>query len=183
MRAQLGLAATLLLWTLSCVANPSAVDDDAPRVFFQTGAAEQDTRSYTAGAWWNWNWERDYALGRATGYTEFAVGRWSSPDDAGGDRWVTQIGITPVIRLQPYGAYQNWFVEAGIGANAIFPIYRNGEKRFSTEFNFGDHLAIGRKLDGGKQEVALRIQHFSNAGLRSPNPGENFLQIRYASRF
>jgi len=31
--------------------------------------------------------------------------------------------------------------------------------------------------------VALRIQHFSNAGLSEPNPGANFVQLRYAYTF
>jgi len=41
-------------------------------------------------------------------------------------------------------------------------------------FNFGEQR---------QQEVALRLQHFSNAGLHNPNPGENFLEVRYAWRF
>lgn len=31
--------------------------------------------------------------------------------------------------------------------------------------------------------AALRLQHFSNASIRHPNPGENFVQLRYARRF
>ncbi len=90
--------------------------------------------------------------------------------------------MTPVLRLFPGGS--RWFVEGGIGANLLLPIYQSESKRFSTSFNFGDHLAIGRIFgkDGG-HEIALRFQHFSNAGIREPNPGENFLQIRYSRRF
>jgi len=29
----------------------------------------------------------------------------------------------------------------------------------------------------------LRIQHSSNASLKKPNPGQNFLQLRYARHF
>jgi hypothetical protein len=29
----------------------------------------------------------------------------------------------------------------------------------------------------------LRIQHSSNASLKHPNPGQNFLQLRYARHF
>ena len=72
----------------------------------------------------------------------------------------------------------------GIGANVIVPIYHSDDKHFSTEFNFGDHLAIGRQFgDHREQEIALRLQHFSNAGIREPNPGENFQQLRYLKRF
>lgn len=53
---------------------------------------------------------------------------------------------------------------------------------FSTTFNFGEHLAVGRQLGATRHhEVALRVQHFSNAGIRQPNPGENLVQVRYAA--
>jgi hypothetical protein len=32
-------------------------------------------------------------------------------------------------------------------------------------------------------ELSLRIQHSSNAGIKEPNPGENFLLLRYAHVF
>jgi Lipid A 3-O-deacylase (PagL) len=35
----------------------------------------------------------------------------------------------------------------------------------------------------GEHELALRLQHFSNGGIRRPNPGETFLQLRYAWRY
>ncbi len=48
----------------------------------------------------------------------------------------------------------------------------------------GDHLAAGWQFGPRRDhELTLRIQHFSNAGIRHPNPGENFVQLRYARRF
>ena len=32
-------------------------------------------------------------------------------------------------------------------------------------------------------ELALRVQHYSNAGIRHPNPGENFVQLRGSFAF
>ena len=72
-------------------------------------------------------------------------------------------------------------MEVGIGANLLFPIYQTHDKRFSTAFNFGDHLAIGYRH--GNREFALRLQHFSNAGIKYPNPGEDFIQLRYAFHY
>ncbi|WP_280151352.1 acyloxyacyl hydrolase [Piscinibacter sp. XHJ-5] len=52
-------------------------------------------------------------------------------------------------------------------------------RRLSTVFNFGDHVALGHRFgEQQRHELAFRIQHFSNAGLRKPNPGENFVQVR-----
>ena len=43
---------------------------------------------------------------------------------------------------------------------------------------------MGISLGGhGEHEVGLRVQHFSNADIRLPNPGETFLRVRYAYRF
>jgi lipid A 3-O-deacylase len=59
-------------------------------------------------------------------------------------------------------------------------IYRRGQTKFSTSFNFGDHLGIGFSFGPGrKNEIAMRAQHFSNAGIKEPNPGKNFLELRY----
>lgn len=61
------------------------------------------------------------------------------------------------------------------------PLFSTGQKRFSSKFNFDDHVAIGR--DFGHVEVSLRGEHFSNAGISRPNPGEDFGQLRIAYRF
>lgn len=152
--------------------------------FAQVGAAEH-ANAAVVGLTWDWSWRHDVGWGRFTGYWEVSFGRWAS--DAGGSSahaWVTQVGITPVLRLYPGGGDTGWFGELGIGANLLLPIYRSDDKRFSTKFNFGDHLAVGRRFgERGAHEVSLRLQHFSNAGIKEPNPGEDFLQLRYGYRF
>jgi hypothetical protein len=66
----------------------------------------------------------------------------------------------------------------------IAPAYHTDGKRFSTAFNFGDHVGIGREFGSEhRQELALRVEHFSNAGIDHPNPGENFVQVRWVVRF
>jgi lipid A 3-O-deacylase len=154
-------------------------------LFIQAGVGDQSTRAYVAGATWNWDWRRRYSAMAVSGYFEADLGRWTT-DDRGvsSSTWATQIGVTPVIRLQPVGAANHWFAEIGVGANYIVPLYRTGHKRFSTEFNFGDHLGIGRQFGEYRQhELMVRAQHFSNAGIEHPNPGENFVQLRYSRRF
>lgn len=47
-----------------------------------------------------------------------------------------------------------------------------------------DSLGLGVSLGAQRQhELLLRLQHVSNAGLKQPNPGLNFLQLRYALHF
>jgi lipid A 3-O-deacylase len=46
-------------------------------------------------------------------------------------------------------------------------------------------MGLGYTLGGpdGKQEIGLRWSHTSNAGLKKPNPGQDFLQLRLVQRF
>lgn len=151
----------------------------------QAGVAEQ-AQTLVLGAVWDWPWYKPLSSGLLTGYWEFSFGRWSSQAGPGGSSsaWVTQLGVTPVLRWYPGAGTARWFVEAGIGANVLAPIYRSRDKQFSTEFNFGDHLAVGWHLGPERQhEISLRVQHFSNAGIKRPNPGEDFLQLRYVARY
>jgi lipid A 3-O-deacylase len=138
------------------------------------------------GLTWSSTRQRQVAGGVAGLYWEASFGRWAS--DSGTARsssaWVTQVSITPLLRWHPGGDNQHRFLEGGIGVNVLMPIYRSRDKRFSTAFNFGDHLAMGLRFGETKQhELALRLQHFSNAGIKHPNPGENFVQLRYAHVF
>jgi lipid A 3-O-deacylase len=155
----------------------------APRsVFAQVGTTDH-AHTMVIGATWPWSWRREFAGGTLTAYSEAAFGRWNSElDDRGhASAWLTQLAWTPVLRWQSSPAPQHGFIEVGIGVNALLPIYRNGDRRFSTTLNFGDHVAAGLRFgDGGRQEVSLRLQHFSNAGIKKPNPGEGFVQLRYA---
>jgi lipid A 3-O-deacylase len=177
---------------LACLAavlvapGAAAAEGFAPsRLFVQAGAAE-DAQMLVVGAAWDWSWHKPQFGGVLTGYWEVSFGRWSSQAGPGGSRsaWVTQVGVTPVLRWHPGDASSSWFLEAGIGANVLAPIYRNRDKRFSTTFNFGDHVAIGWRLGAEqRQEISLRVQHFSNAGIKRPNPGEDFVQLRYSARF
>lgn len=173
------------LWLLPA-ATASAITHDstwAPQQVFAQAGFARDARTAVVGLTWASPWQRQVAGGVASLYWEASFGRWAS--DAGtaqsSSAWVTQIGVTPVLRWQPGEADRRWFLEAGIGANVLLPVYRSRDKRFSTAFNFGDHVAVGLRFgEAAQHEFALRLQHFSNAGIKHPNPGENFVQLRYA---
>ena len=152
--------------------------------FAQIGVADT---TYGATAGLNWNWGREFQLGsaRINGYWEASLSQWSYPSavvrrTAG----LIQLGVIPVFRWRPAQGASPWFAEAGIGATLTTVAYQTDRKRFSTRFNFGDHLAVGRSFGHGHgeeraHELSLRLEHFSNAGIKQPNPGENFVQIRY----
>jgi hypothetical protein len=150
--------------------------------FGQFGSAE-DAQMAVIGLTWDWPWQRPFLGGRLGGYWEVSFGRWDADSPPRGAGWFTHFGVTPVLRWD-FGRRERWFAELGIGANLLAPIYQNDDKRFSTTFNFGDHLAVGRRFGEDVQHaLSLRIQHFSNGSIRKPNPGENFLQLRYSQQF
>ncbi|HEX6361432.1 MAG TPA: acyloxyacyl hydrolase [Albitalea sp.] len=180
----------IALWLLAGAALDAAAGAPlplpSPSAMYALLGVARGTNAATAGGWWDGAWRLDRAWGSATVHLEVSLGHWSAhPPEHGAEATtsVTQFGITPVVRLHPRGS-GGWFVEGGIGVNMLSPHYRNGDKRFSTSFNFGDHLAVGRHIDPrGEHELSLRLQHFSNAGIERPNPGEDFLQLRYLRRF
>jgi lipid A 3-O-deacylase len=92
---------------------------------------------------------------------------------AGQHQNIGVIGFTPVLRYQRDDKL-GWYVEGGIGANLFSELYNNYDNRLSTAFQFGDHLGIGY-VSANKWDFGLRIQHFSNASIKEPNSGVNFL--------
>lgn len=179
-------AGLLALWVATAaraaVAAPGAAGADA--VFLQTGRAEH-ALSVSAGAAWDWSWRKPTRAGWWTGYWEVGVAGWRNQPAASGPdgRWFAQVGLTPVLRFEPQ-ALPGLFLEGGIGANLVLPRYRTRNKQFTTLFNFGDHLAVGGRFGERRQhELALRFEHFSNGGIKKPNPGENFVQLRYQHHF
>ncbi len=132
------------------------------------------------GAALTWAQPSKWGAGHASGYLEAAVGDWvcDRAQRVGYRHCSMQFGLTPVLRYEP-SRWSHWYMELGIGANAISPAWLTDKRRFSTEFNLGDHLGLGRKLDdAGRDEIELRVEHYSNGGIQHPNPGENWIQLR-----
>ena len=153
-------------------------------VFLQAGTARQ-THEVSAGADWNWGWNRTLGRGIVSGYFEAALSGWNYPNlQERETTWLGQVGAIPVLRYRPGGQGSPWFVEAGVGLTFTTTVYDTQSKRFSTRFNVGDHVALGTNFGDDRQhELALRVEHYSNAGIKEPNPGLDFVEIRYAYRF
>jgi lipid A 3-O-deacylase len=153
-------------------------------VFVQAGSAGETT-ALGAGLSWDLPYRWTLGPGELGSYLEVSYARWQI---RAGDRAdlarLSQFALVPVLRYRGDGGASPWFVEAGLGLTATSSLYRTADRRFSTRFNFGTHLGVGRSFGERRQhELSLRLEHFSNAGIRHPNPGENFVQLRYAYRF
>ena len=170
---------------LACIEAATAQQGFAPSGMFLQVGTVHDTRVLSGGL--SWDWARSWTLGPGvlSPYVEASISQWRYRRGNGrGTGHLTQLAVTPVLRWRLDGGASPWFAEAGMGLSFTTSLYETADKRFSTRFNFGTHLGVGRNFGPRREhEVVLRVEHFSNAGIKQPNPGENFLQIRYAYRF
>ena len=175
-----------LLAAPPALAQPATGDlSHAPSIYLQASRAEHGTDALTAGATLPWRqWRGQLWGGELRGHWDIYLSRWSF-DGMGGHNHSLVLGVTPTLRLRPHGGRSAWFWEAGIGATLASHRYRPvGQEAFSTRFNFASHLGLGVNLGAQRQhELLLRLQHVSNAGIKKPNPGLNFVQLRYALHF
>ena len=132
-----------------------------------------------------WDWERRWFQGERWhlgAYWDLALGHWRRDVQPGENGEITEIGLTPVLRLQQNDLKGPYF-EAAIGYHLLSRTSLGG-KRFSTAFQFGDHLGFGYRFGAKKAfDLGYRFQHLSNADLKRPNNGINFNQIRLQYHF
>lgn len=143
-----------------------------------------DVGMWRAGAQCDWN-KRWFQSGNwhLGGYWDVALGYWHRDDVRTGERdEIFEVGLTPVFRIQP-NALVGPYVEAAIGFHLLSHT-SIGDRRLSTAFQFGDHLGLGYRFGvTGRYDLGYRFQHLSNAGMKQPNSGINFHQIRLQYRF
>lgn len=137
--------------------------------------AAADTTGFVQGG------DGDRAIESAVSfYGEFVVGEWFVHEPRTGDRSrFTQFGLTPVLRSAAVRSSR-----LASGSMSSRRKFRDNDRMFSTRFNFADHVAIGTRFGPAQaNEISLRAEHFSNGGIRHPNPGQNFVELRYARHF
>ena len=173
----------VLAWACALPLSTHAIELVPRGAFVEGGIADHDAYSATIGLIWPWSWRYQALGGELTAITEAYASHWSG---RGVDDRVsfTQLGLLPLLRYRFAQGRSDWFLEAGIGISVMDRIYRTSDKQFSTRFNFVDVAGVGRSFGAQRrQELSLRIAHISNADIKKPNPGENFLQLRYAALF
>ena len=109
------------------------------------------------------------------GYWELQYGEWY------GVNTIHDLGFTPVFRFQQTERSSfSPYVEAAIGFHLIQPVRIDENRGFSTSFQFGDHVGAGVRFGGrGQFDLGVRFQHVSNGGIKEPNNGINFTQLRF----
>src|SRR5262249_21010631 len=104
---------------------------------------------------------------------ELGGGIWRVPDLAG----TTQrfdLHATPAWRAD----FARTYVEGGIGLFLLSHTINNDVTHMSTSFEFGSHVGAGLRLgERGETRVGIALQHLSNAGIKEPNGGVNFVLV------
>jgi hypothetical protein len=118
---------------------------------------------------------RDWQVGT---HFDLALGYWRQDDVLPGrNDDVVNLGFTPVMRLQGNGRVGP-YAEVGLGVHLISDT-SIGETRMSTAFQFGSHAGFGYRFGPrSSYDISYRFQHLSNAGIKRPNGGINFHQVR-----
>lgn len=96
---------------------------------------------------------------------------------ANGD-WAAMVSGGPIWRLGDI-AGSTWFVEFSINPTVLSRTHYDGED-MGSHFHFTTALALGRRF--GNWNVALRVQHTSNAGLSDANPGMDMVAVALSRR-
>lgn len=165
-----------------------AFGDDTRGFYIDGGHARHgekgDTNALSAGLTVPWSITERQPGGPLSSYLDFFVSNWHARALDDGQRNYLQVGAIYTLRYRFGGGTSPWFAEGGVGATLMNHVYRTPDRSFSTAFQFTEVLGIGRSFgDNGAHELSLRVQHFSNAGIKKPNPGETFLRLRYTYHF
>lgn len=175
-------ALSLVIGSLFAAASAQAQGMTPASVFVQGGAGPANIYSLNTGVIWPWAWKSEG--GGWSGYTELLVGAWSARAVGGGRDHFAHIALSPIFRYHFDGGKSPVFFEGGIGLSLTSPKYITPTKTFSTTFNFADTLGMGYSFgQNWNQDITLRLQHISNASIKKPNPGEEFLQLRYTWKY
>ena len=99
---------------------------------------------------------------------------------------LVEFGYSPVFRIErPFsGGTSAFFVEASIGVRLLSRTRVSPERTLSTAFQFSDQLGVGVQWGrDARSTLGVRYQHISNAGIKKPNPGMDFVLLYYTHRF
>jgi lipid A 3-O-deacylase len=139
-------------------------------VSIEAGRGTSDIHIVRVGVQWHgrdkWFEHSSWHVAR---YIDLTFGGWQN-----GHGTVYDLGFTPVFRFAR--ASGSPYIEAAVGFHALSDLDFGRGRETSTRFQFGDHIGVG--VVRGRYDWALRLQHLSNAGIRNPNPGINFVQVR-----
>lgn len=162
------------LWALLALTPGLAGAVDG--VTLTVGHGDSDTQIYRLGARHIFGHYQTDGAWQLTGAWLGEVGYWRSTRDhvQHDDLW--ELGLTPVLRLEPtHPGDVHPYVEVGLGGHVLSHT-EIGDQQLATAWQFGSHLGFGVGL-GERLGLGYRFQHLSNGSVKQPNDGINFHQL------
>jgi lipid A 3-O-deacylase len=164
-----------LLLAALCLSS-LAMNAHATQMSGALGATSQGGVTARVGLGFDWDkaW-LESSTGKLTGYWDLGYTYWEAGKQAGARH---SVSFAPVF-VYEFGSGQiKPFIEAGVGVS-MFTGASAGDQKFGSAFNFEDRLGAGLKF-GDTQRVALRVTHYSNAGIKEPNDGIESYALVYS---
>jgi lipid A 3-O-deacylase len=172
------------IFVAACLSMGLSESHAVDSVAFEAGGGDK-VRLLRVSA--QWDWQRQWLKFNGVhlgGYWDVNLAQWHSTqyqNISGNTQNIYVLGITPVFRLQS-DTGRGLYGEAGVGANLLSHLYNNAGHRLSTSFEFGSHLGVGYVF-ANNMDLSVRVQHFSNGGIKEPNSGVNFAALRFGYHF
>jgi hypothetical protein len=135
-------------------------------------------------------WKR-WSVGQDRSLSLYGLGRisfWRGRAGHSQDEHMVDLGAAPVLRLEGNSGREfTPYLEASVGLNLLSQTRINESRQFSTAFQFGEFLGLGTTFgENRRYDVALRVEHVSNGGIKKPNDGLTYgalvLHYRFGQR-
>lgn len=165
--------------------NALAVDTPAVNTFSTELATGNKSQFFRVGVQRNMDsqWMRS-EQSELWAYWDLTIADWREnryQNVSGATQNFIDIGLTPTVRWQGLN-HQGAYAEAGLGPHINSAVYNNNGRRLSTHLQFGTVLGVGYVMSNGL-DLALRVEHFSNGGIKQPNNGVNVAIAKVGYKF
>jgi len=167
-------------------ACPAYAVDGMSFEYGDSDSSQSDVQLYRVGVQWKWSQKwlpiGNWHLG---GYWDASLGYWDNQSAGATHSSIFDLGLTPVFRFQQTTPSAiSPYAEIGLGFHFLSHTSVSPQRQFGTSFQFGDHLGVGLRFgERGQYDLGYRFQHLSNAGIKQPNDGINFHQVRLQYHF
>jgi lipid A 3-O-deacylase len=170
----LRLVATTTVSFLLVGCGSSALAETRAGIFAGTGAGTDMVRTVV-----RFESERAKTNPLWPAYWQFGVGYWRVPEFTGSRSDLYEASFSQIYRFaRPLYGSTAWYVEAGLGAHLLSRTVNNYHATLPTAFQFGSHIGAGLAFGPQRQfELGIAAQHLSNARIKQPNRGINFVQV------
>jgi len=158
-------------------------------------AASPDEQLFAYIQYGQWDSAREATFGLETPWPLHLEGeQWTSFWQGELSEWRTKMDGRHYVSsaecaIGPVGRYffdesRALYFEGVVNLALISPRFWRDSEQQGSVLNFAGAFAFGYRFGQNKSsEISVRAEHFSDAGIRVPNPGRNFFQLRYATHF